>query len=407
MEKKESEQEMTPLEPMDLMPEEVLSRLPWLKNADLDTALLLIHSMSRRFPPHAVSTAVLLWGLYVFMNEPRIQKPAVFAASMEYVISQLLEEDPVTQTQLAQRYQISAAAISQRSQEIFDFIENMLLGDWLHDMPDGDLSHVLEEFRTNLEISDSYEPKDARSRAQMLIYDAWEAPTLREQKRLAKRALHIYPDAADAYVIFAEQESSLHKALEYYRKGVEAGERDLGPKYFKENRGHFWGLVETRPYMRAKAGYAAALWKLGRHEEAIREYEEMLDLNPNDNQGIRYRLLTCYLDRRQYDRARQLFDQYEGEVTAFFRFNEVLLEYGIHGFTPTLLQLLEEANDYNPYVISYLLGERLLPDELPDYIGFGDEAEAIAYAFDNTYLWHREKPVMDWLKRVSEHLERE
>ena len=39
---------------------------------------------------------------------------------------------------------------------------------------------------------------------------------------------------------------------DYYAKGVEAGELALGPKGFKQYAGHFWGFLETRPYMRAR-----------------------------------------------------------------------------------------------------------------------------------------------------------
>lgn len=43
-----------------------------------------------------------------------------------------------------------------------------------------------------------------------------------------------------------------------------------------------------------RSGLAAALWRLGRHQEAIGHYQAMLKLNPNDNQGIRY-VLAGYL----------------------------------------------------------------------------------------------------------------
>ena len=50
---------------------------------------------------------------------------------------------------------------------------------------------------------------------------------------------------------------------DHYAKGVEAGEQALGPEGFEEYAGRFWGFLETRPYMRARAGLAAALLKLG------------------------------------------------------------------------------------------------------------------------------------------------
>jgi hypothetical protein len=61
------------------------------------------------------------------------------------------------------------------------------------------------------------------------------------------KALAISPLCADAYVLVAEEEAkSAEEALEYYCKGVEAGEQALGTKRFKQYAGHFWGFIETR-----------------------------------------------------------------------------------------------------------------------------------------------------------------
>jgi tetratricopeptide (TPR) repeat protein len=77
------------------------------------------------------------------------------------------------------------------------------------------------------------------------------------------------------------------------------GELALGPEGFKEYDGHFWGFLETRPYMRARHGLALALLKLGEEEEAMKHFRAMLKLNPGDNQGIRYLLLGCLLKRNE------------------------------------------------------------------------------------------------------------
>lgn len=46
--------------------------------------------------------------------------------------------------------------------------------------------------------------------------------------------------------------------------------------------------------MRARAALAGTLWRLGRREEAVDHQRELLRLNPNDNQGLRYRqALRC------------------------------------------------------------------------------------------------------------------
>src|SRR2546421_12928373 len=48
--------------------------------------------------------------------------------------------------------------------------------------------------------------------------------------------------------------------------------------------GHFWGFLETRPYMRARAGLASTLLQLGDIDSALAHYRDMLKLIPNDNQ---------------------------------------------------------------------------------------------------------------------------
>src|SRR3546814_15155439 len=94
------------------------------------------------------------------------------------------------------------------------------------------------------------------------MYDAWEASGA-ERVALARAALDISPLCADAYVLLAEEEAgSQQDALALYRQGVEAGERALGDE-FEELSGHFWGFLQTRPYMRARAGLAIPFRRLG------------------------------------------------------------------------------------------------------------------------------------------------
>jgi len=101
----------------------------------------------------------------------------------------------------------------------------------------------------------------------------------------------------DALHMLAEIESKWQRDFVIgVKKAIEAGRRDLGEEYSRENKGHFWAMIETRPFMRAMGALAESLADNEYHlDEAIAVHEEMLDLNPSDNQGIRYGLLGCYL----------------------------------------------------------------------------------------------------------------
>lgn len=171
-------------------------------------------------------------------------------------------------------------------------------------------------------------PLDA---AQELMYRAWEA-TGRQRVELARRALAISPDCADAYALLAEETArSLTEARDLYAQGVAAGERVLGPVAFQEDAGHFWGILKTRPYMRARAALAQCLWELGEREADVQHYRDMLRLNPSDNQGIRYVLAARLLEMgRDADLARLLKD-YEDDGLAAWAYTSALLAYRLQG----------------------------------------------------------------------------
>jgi tetratricopeptide (TPR) repeat protein len=239
-------------------------------------------------------------------------------------------------------------------------------------------------------------------KAQALMYQAWEEQNPGRRIILAHEALDISPDCADAYVLLAEEEAdTLGRALDYYRQGVEAGERALGKAYFKKNVGHFWGLLETRPYMRARQGLADTLWELGRQEEALPHYRDMLRLNPGDNQGIRYVLMNLLLSLERDAEARELLQQYEEDGMAEWLYTRALLAFRADGASDAARVALQTALERNPHVPAYLTGHKRIPTRLPDYVGWGDENEAVVYAAHHLSHWRRTPGAVDWLRQSS------
>ncbi|MBL8744803.1 MAG: hypothetical protein JNK58_00445 [Phycisphaerae bacterium] len=71
----------------------------------------------------------------------------------------------------------------------------------------------------------------------------------------------------DALTMLAEIECErTGEYVDEMRKAVDAGRRVLGAKFFKAYAGAFWGLIETRPLMRAMAQLAFALLDWGKPE---------------------------------------------------------------------------------------------------------------------------------------------
>jgi tetratricopeptide (TPR) repeat protein len=237
-------------------------------------------------------------------------------------------------------------------------------------------------------------------RAQNLVYDAMEAPPARRVK-LARQALEISPDCADAYILLADGAESAEKAVELYQQGVEAGERAIGKKAFKQHKGYFWGMLETRPYMRARESLAQCLWSLGRHEEAAGHYRGILDLNPNDNQGVRYSLATLLLDLDRNDELDELLIQYDEDSSVEWAYSKTLLAFRKSGDSTKTNQLLKKAVKVNKHVPAYLLGEKQLPRDLPEYVSRGGEDEAIGYVVGNRRVWLNTSGAVSWLRKSA------
>jgi len=240
---------------------------------------------------------------------------------------------------------------------------------------------------------------DEEREAQELIYGAWELADPQARIRSAQHALGLWPDCADAWVILAEDKAAtLDKVREFYAAGMAAGERSLGQDAFTDDVGHFWGILETRPYMRARQGLARALIDMGQIDEAAEHLNDMLRLNPGDNQGIRYVLLHLLLDQSRHDDAAHLINEYADDVMAEWVYSRALLTFRQEGPSGMAAGQLAAARSRNEFVPAYLLGRRRLPKQLPPTISLGGKDEAIAYAADYKTLWQQTPGALDWLK---------
>ncbi len=246
------------------------------------------------------------------------------------------------------------------------------------------------------------EPESAVEAAQMIMYDAWEA-TGKDRVLLARKALEVSPDCADAYVLLAEEVArDIRDALKFYELGVKAGERALeGYLDDPDMVGHFWSVIETRPYMRARAGLAGCLAETGQTQEAIEHYWDMLRLNPNDNQGVRDVLLNLLIQTGDYDGAEKLMAMYKDDYSVHHYYNRALLAFKRQGDSEEARDLLLAAIDRNEHVPDMLLGKTRPPRMQGMYMSPGDPVEAAEYVSYGRFFWLKDRPAMDWLQRVA------
>jgi tetratricopeptide (TPR) repeat protein len=216
-------------------------------------------------------------------------------------------------------------------------------------------------------------------RAQDLANDAMEAHGRLRIKR-ARQALAISEDCADAWVLLAEEASTSEAAVELYERGMQAGVAAIGAERFESLRGEFWLHDETRPYMQARLGLAQALSDLERHAEAIAHYRALLELNPDDDQGVRYLLLVELLEQGSNDDAGRLLAEYEDDAHALWSYGRLLWRFRTEGDSPATSEAFVAAAAANAYAIKYLLDpESMPPDEAESFeAGSRDEGAYVA-----------------------------
>lgn len=231
--------------------------------------------------------------------------------------------------------------------------------------------------------------------AQELMFQALETDNRSKAEQLVRKAHALDPTNPDANSWIAFQKAkSIDDLIERLRAARAAAEERFGATFMEENKGQFWGNVFTRPYMRLRDTILRVLIRDERFEEAIAEAEAMLELNPNDNQGIRDQLLALYLCVGDCAAARRLMKEYQEDSSAIFQWGRVF-ERILSKNKAGTRDALKKAIRCNKYVLRYLLGAEEMPESLPEYYAPGDRSEALVCIQTFTDALNRHDKIVD------------
>ena len=169
------------------------------------------------------------------------------------------------------------------------------------------------------------------------------------------------------------------KALEPMQMLLEIMESGLITKQFiKDNTGYFWGLHETRPYMMLRAHRAKIHALHGYTQKAQSELEELLKLNPNDNQANRFLLMNCLIINKQWEKLEALladFDFQELHATA----SRALSAFVMHGDSKPANEYKKMLQQQNKHFTKILTGQEKLKEQQPPYFSPGSKEEVGVY----------------------------
>ncbi len=218
-----------------------------------------------------------------------------------------------------------------------------------------------------------------------------------EAEKLIKKALSLDPDNVEAHLYLAGNTADFVKAISLYEKTIELAKKELGEEFFKQSEGHFWLIPETRPYMRAMSGMANWWLEKGKYRKAIDIYLEMIRLNPNDNQGVRYILSNLYLRVGDLGAFRKFSKHFEDGASVGWLFDNALYHFMLGGDTELSREKLKEADAENPYLIDFMTGRKQIPDDVGSSYVLGDESEAVHYLMLGYETWVETPGALAWI----------
>jgi tetratricopeptide (TPR) repeat protein len=156
--------------------------------------------------------------------------------------------------------------------------------------------------------------------------------------------------------------------------------------------------------MRARAGLAATLAQLGDWKGAIAHYRDMLKLNPNDNQGIRYLPAAALMKQADIVGLGALFKKFKDDGSADWLYSRTLLAFRKGGDCAEANALAAEAMVSNRHVPAVLAGAAKPKKQGYDYITMGGEDEAAYYAGQWGEAWNATPGAVLWLWAIADGL---
>ncbi len=290
---------------------------------------------------------------------------------------------------------ISHEQIQMTNEKLFEYIQNQKFGSI------EEINAFLEKNVTGKRIDEVVPPKEGKKskkeKSDDLMFEAYESEPSKGVK-LAKEALEIYPQNIRALIYLADKKQTPREAIGLYKKALKIAETEFGQDFFEKNKGHFWGLHETRPYMTAKLNVAECWYAMDNIDQAIKDFRELLELNPNDNQGVRYLLSSLLLENRNYSEFHTLYKQYPDEASTFWYFNYALFLFITEGDTEKANSALEKAHKQNKHVLQVLTARKKMVLHDSDFYSPGDESEAREYVTYSIKVWYETEGAIEWIK---------
>ncbi len=170
----------------------------------------------------------------------------------------------------------------------------------------------------------------------------------------------------------------------------------------------WWSDLETRPYLRALYGHAMIEWQQGRFTQTAADLQQILNLNPSDNQGVRFLIPLVHLLEENDADALKSLKQYEQNYPDDYCEPALLFGKGLaewrNGSEETARAAYHSAMLKNIYIAPLLLDQPIPPAD----IWHPNDRSELNYAQDfmQSYatLWDRDPAALRFVRETLAEL---
>lgn len=241
-------------------------------------------------------------------------------------------------------------------------------------------------------------------RANKLANEAWNQKNYKKKVKLAKEALEISKNCAEAYIILSYDNSlSIKEQKELVLKAIEVAENVIGEENINNYIGKFLDLEFTRPYYSAKYRLGNLLWSINEKSEAIKEFTDLIKLCPEDRLLIRGVLLSWLITENLDDEVLTILNRYKNDYLPSTKFSKALYLYKV-GKLDEAERALRIANASNQFVIDYIIKQKRIPKNPPELKSLGSEEDAVYYMKNAEAAWDSVNGARNWVKELKNRM---
>ncbi len=200
-----------------------------------------------------------------------------------------------------------------------------------------------------------------------------------------------HPDSVSDWIDHVLLEPILRRAEAIIERALEGVDRPHLP----------WSMIENRPVLRSLVRLQQLEDRCGNSERAHALARRVLELNPNDNHGLRATIVNHLLREGDDRKALALVERYPGDIIADTVYGRILALYRL-GRRDEAARSLREAMQHFPLVPRYLVRASIRRPPI-DYesVRVGGPDQAWLYREEMRETWQQTPGALEWLEATA------